>query len=135
MARSRSTAVSLPATGDTYTWTGNGSATNTNWSNAQNWSCSGPGCVSGSSTPISDSPSDVVFPASPASGNYTPTIDQSAEVNTLTLNSAAYVIGGSGPLTVDGATTLEGAIEVGGAQTYDGASTWTAAPRPSPRGS
>ncbi len=122
MALSRSTAVSLAATGDTYTWTGNGSATNTNWSNAQNWSCSGPGCVSGS-TPISETPSDVVFPASPTGGNYTPTIDQPAEVNSLTLNSANYVIRGSGGLTVDGATTLEGAIEVGGAQTYDGAVT------------
>jgi autotransporter-associated beta strand protein len=106
-------------TGDTYTWTGAGSATNTDWSNAQNWTCSGPGCASGS-TPITDSPSDLVFPASPSGQSYTPTVDQAAEVNSLTMDSNEYGIGGPAPLTVDGATHLNGSIFTQASQTYEG---------------
>ncbi len=106
------------ASGDSYTWTGAG--TTENWSDAGNWTCSGTGCTTGS-TPISDPYSDVVFPASPSSGIYDATIDQSVDVDTLTIDSPQYGISGSGALTVDGATELQGSIETGSAdQTYNG---------------
>lgn len=117
LAAPRGAVAVLTATGDTYTWTGSGSTTD--WSDAGNWTCSGSGCIAGS-TPVIDSPSDVVFPASPLGGEYKPTIDQSVEVNTLSLQSTGYDIGGSGALTVDGATNLEGEIATTADQTYDG---------------
>ncbi|HWD64728.1 MAG TPA: autotransporter-associated beta strand repeat-containing protein [Solirubrobacteraceae bacterium] len=119
LATPRPATPAATPTGDTYTWTGAGSATNTYWSNAQNWTCSGTGCVSGS-TPITDSPSNVVFPAGPSGHSYTPTVDQAAEVNSLTMDSYEYGIEGSAPLTVDGATHLDGSIFTQASQTYDG---------------
>jgi autotransporter-associated beta strand protein len=120
-AMSRPSVVAVTPTGDTYTWTGAGSTAN--WSDAGNWSCSGSGC-SATSTPITDSPSNVVFPASPSGINaYNPDIDQSVEVNTLSVESNTYHMSGSGSLTVDGPATLIGLLDTSSDLTFDGAVT------------
>lgn len=108
------------ASGDVYTWTGAGATAS--WSDPANWSCSGPDCASvASANPITDSQSDVILPAAPASGVYSTTLDAAADLNTLTIDSDLYYIGGHAALTVDGAASLDGQITTGDQpQTYNG---------------
>lgn len=117
-------AVSAEATasGDTYTWTGAGLTAN--WTNPANWTCVGTGCT-GTSTPVSDSHSDVVFPPALASGVYTPVLNASGDtdVNTLSIDDPGYHITGSGNLIVDSTSTLTGIVGNSGTQTYTGAVT------------
>jgi autotransporter-associated beta strand protein len=107
------------ATGHTYTWTGN--AASTLWSDSGNWTCSttGSACPAGG-TPSSDPGSDVVLPSSLPSAKYGSLVDQSVEVNSLTIDSSLYQVEGSGSFTVDTTSTLQGKLVPSGAVTFNG---------------
>lgn len=108
------------ASGDTYTWTGADASVKPYWSDPLNWTCSGPNCGSNGSTPVSDPHSDVVLGSG---GDYSSNIDQSVDVNSLSILDPSYQIVGSGSLIVDTTATLAGSIGISGSQTYNGAVT------------
>lgn len=91
------------ASGVTFTWTGGGGVSNENWSDGANWTCTGTGCTSGTSTPISIPYSAVDFPSASES-----TIDQPAVVHTITIASADTSIEANAPFTAHGPAELAG---------------------------
>ncbi len=87
----------------TSTWTGAGSATNVNWSNATNWS--------GGTAPVATN--DLVFPTAVTSAALTNTNDIAANTSfgSLSIQNSGYTIGGN---AVDLTGTIDSSQTSGG---------------------